>query len=517
MSFLKENLFVTTLTAASVVVIAALLFSNCGSAGAVEAALEERKKLAETLGRLRNGPKANPAVNTKLEQRVETIQQEYRRIRRSLLNWNGARFPITQVPAEGGGTMPAFPCPAERQWRRVSLYVQQRYCDSLRELFDTLEFTGPPTQAELEEEVRAAQRALETELELRRREEAAAEEATGGRPGEVPVLPERNAPPTEPPWDETGARGIRRPDGGRREGLSSDLSQQAARRGRLTAIARRATAGRIYARAIRRRLITEFENSARDKRTIWFLRRKWCVLNDVLGAIRETNEQGLRARNAEPTVPNAPVKRFLDFQVPDGYHYAEPAAESSGHRQTGAESITRRATCTKYDVTHYQFTVVMPTRTIPALLRNLQRAGREFHIVRMYEVHPVGEGETTRGRRGFREGRAADADEDLYYYGTDPVREVTVYGEFLTLADGTRGLWEPQREGPNGKKVPAGWSKDFPPLMPVEVLQEIRTNDPDAVRPEDQRRLPKEAQEIPGRSRRPPREPGPEPRMPLVR
>ena len=72
------------------------------------------------------------------------------------------------------------------------------------------------------------------------------------------------------------------------------------------------------------------------------------------------------------------------------------------------------------------------------------------------------------------------ADEDLYYYGTDPVVQVDITGELLLLTSWQRGSWD----GENNK-----WSEEFPPLMPLEVLQSLNDTASDAIRDEDRRRL----------------------------
>ena len=213
MSFLKENLFLTVLVVATLVAVVGLLFGNCGSAGAVQEALAERGQVRQSLQARRGGPKANPEINEKLRRRVEGIQASFREARHELLRWNSARFPVTRVPTRDGPAVPAFPPRGEAEWRRASLYVidrftqnrwlSEQYDDSLRQLFAELQVTRPPTQVEIEEEVRAAERMLETERALEGGEGA-------GAAGRLPVDPAEYDDPLAGPMGPIGPGARRR-------------------------------------------------------------------------------------------------------------------------------------------------------------------------------------------------------------------------------------------------------------------------------------------------------------------
>jgi len=145
--------------------------------------------------------------------------------------------------------------------------------------------------------------------------------------------------------------------------------------------------------------------------------------------------------------------------------------------QGSAENLTQRVSGPRHDVKHYRFTVIMDTRWLPKLLKNL--LARNHHTVLDLSVEAV------------------DHDEaDPHYYGTDPVMAVTITGELLLLTDWERGTW--LRDPKTGK---GGWSKEFPPIMPEQVLQELRAGDPLALREEDKARLPRAASARSGRPR----------------
>ena len=71
-----------------------------------------------------------------------------------------------------------------------------------------------------------------------------------------------------------------------------------------------------------------------------------------------------------------------------------------------------------------------------------------------------------------------NAGSELYYYGADPVLEVTLYGELLLLTSWERGTVDDETEE---------WV--LPPLMPDEVLASIQGRTEDAMREEDVARL----------------------------
>ena len=88
---------------------------------------------------------------------------------------------------------------------------------------------------------------------------------------------------------------------------------------------------------------------------------------------------------------------------------------------------------------------------------------QNYHSVLDRRIQPVSEGQDEPGA-------------GLYDYGPDPVREVTFEGELLMMVDWTRGRWDEETDD---------WSQQYPPLTPVEVLQEM----PAGLRDVDEDRL----------------------------
>jgi len=130
-----------------------------------------------------------------------------------------------------------------------------------------------------------------------------------------------------------------------------------------------------------------------------------------------------------------------------------------------ADTLTQRVSNTDYDVARYAFTVVMPSRFLPRLQRNLL-AGN-LHTILDVDMAPL-VGDETGGQKTA----------DYHYYGPEPVLLVTIRGELLLLTAWERGSWDDKKNG---------WL--YPPLMPRQMLDRFaaagRTT---ALRAEDMRR-----------------------------
>jgi hypothetical protein len=223
---------------------------------------------------------------------------------------------------------------------------------------------------------------------------------------------------------------------------------------------------------------------------LWAAQVNLWASQDIFAAIRQTNESVLKGlKEEDQNVLNAPVKRLVSVKIgaahvtggsianevyftaregpaaPAGGGFAPVGTQRRTVIETGSGSeLTERACSTKYDVVHYRFAVVMPTRYVEALLINLMRQGN--HTVEKVEM---------------AEPKTAEAGTTLFYYGPEPVLEVTVFGELLLLTAWERGTADPQK--------PGEWLQAYPPLMPEEVLKGLQELSPSALRPEDNQRL----------------------------
>jgi hypothetical protein len=233
------------------------------------------------------------------------------------------------------------------------------------------------------------------------------------------------------------------------------------------------------------------------------------VQRDIVEAIAKTNEQASDPR--QKGVPGSAVKRLVRTQVDGyalkgggrsgglgGYPGASPAGGTGGvdltyltgaNRNTPAQNepyLTRRHCDKLRDVVHYEFTVVLPARHLVALQKNLLK--RNYHTVLSVKVDQPGSVQTAPPGAG-RGGSWQPTGEDMFYYGPDPVVQVTVTGELQLMTDWTRGRELPigADEEAAAEADPAQWA--YPPLMPDAFLRAMAEMDPNALRPVDATRI----------------------------
>ena len=203
--------------------------------------------------------------------------------------------------------------------------------------------------------------------------------------------------------------------------------------------------------------------------SLWLAQVGLWVQRDIVDAIIKTNEQVQQtASGGQKGVAASAVKRLMSIDI-RGYVLSatgsgEAAAlqylEIGGKKNSKpAPRLTGRSCNELYDVIHYDFTVVIPMQHLLRLQKNLM--AQNYHTVLKIDV-------------------AKSAQSSVHFYGTDSVMRVTIAGEMLMLTDWTRGRWDK-----NAKQ----WDKNFPPLMPERVLEQIRTIDAGAIRDEDSKRL----------------------------
>ncbi|MHC4294475.1 MAG: hypothetical protein ACYSTL_02700 [Planctomycetota bacterium] len=253
-------------------------------------------------------------------------------------------------------------------------------------------------------------------------------------------------------------------------------------------------------------VFTDAVPSASDTK-LWEAQLNIWVTRDIVEAIGQTNNQVLQKfEDKDRNVLNSPVKRLISIDVTDDYY---TGGGTGGGTQTGSgqfgmgspmgrgsrdmfemgpmggmdgrptpaqdkdapSTLTERSCSKLYDVIHYRFVVVMSTRDLSLLQQNLLRLNN--HTILKVEIEQI-------GLSAGRSGRFALADESLYYYGTDPVVQVKLDGELLLLTSWERGTWDSQANN---------WSEQFPPLVPCEVLEKIKSQKPDALRAEDENLL----------------------------
>ena len=435
MRFLKQNLFLVILVGIVLagMVVAIVVVSSIS--GKIDDQLAEREKLSGDLRKLARGDRANPAVNQAEKRRVESVTSAYRGAVVYSIGENRRNYPVLKVQLDK--LRPAFPIDRDlyRQYGG-RLTVEEGYGREVRKFLTMLEPTVEPSADEIKAEIDAATARLTREAEDKE---------------EAPVLEE----PV------------------RRRGVGSEITQQAQQEGTLAARVKKAREGRIYATPKALDTYVQFPTGSSTNAQLWEMQLNLWIQGDIIRAIKKTNEQVFGDR--EDNVISAAVKRLVAIDVTEKYVGVGETTRREGDMDpemgsfsawkeapagpARAASLTGEITNKNFDVVHYAFTVVMPPRHLDTLMRNLM--GNAYHKALRIDMNPPEPGE--------------------FYYGTDPVMEVTIYGEQLLLTAWTRGTWLEEKPGA-GK-----WSEECPPLVPREIL-EAADFPTEALRPEDEDR-----------------------------
>jgi len=320
-----------------------------------------------------------------------------------------------------------------------------------------------------------------------------------------------------------------------------------AEKARRRLVSRQAGAGEVYADPDTSLYVAVSPSPSpiNDDTLLWRAQLSLWIQQDIAAAIRRTNEGYRRwhgGKGREKGVPSSAVKRLLSTRVlgyvvnrsgtgADGALVAPgmdmdggmgiPAGDAGtgvnlsylGAGSTGGAPGTGGPTVPKltgrhcnpiYDVVHYEFTAIVAATELVRLEKNLM--AQNNHTILRVETTRVGaKADNTGGDRGMvRVGNMGVGgpvvDENLFYYGTDPVVQVRIVGELLMLTDWTRGREKaaiggsPPGAASGGKIV---WDEKYPALMPVDVLQKIRDADGSALRDVDRRRVEAEGRTTP--------------------
>jgi hypothetical protein len=246
----------------------------------------------------------------------------------------------------------------------------------------------------------------------------------------------------------------------RREIKVADAPQYA----RPEAIRERAKSGRLYATPANLDLIYTEGQMGATAAELWEMQVNAWAMEDILRAIHDTNQEVLAALPpARRNVLHSPVKRIVRIAVDRKYHLPKPgtgtatsgayAYEMEGMpagvprmtgrqpRAPGGQTLTGHVCTEQYDVVLYSFTVTMPQRHVLHLAHNLLKA--RLHTILSIEMAPAGT--ETPGGEGRRTAPRGERPIELeYYYGAEPVLDVTIHGELLLWAEWARDLMPPE-------------------------------------------------------------------------
>ncbi len=530
MRFLRQNVFLLAVIGVVVVaggIMLAMVFSGTGDLDELVKLRTDRSKELRRLAK--DSEKANKAVIEAEKERVESIRDGEKEVLDRSAAWNRRTYPIlTLTYTDDDGTqhtVPAFPIDRNK-YRAFGLVFQftEQYRQKMLALLKHMNATSPPNQDEIDREQTRIERQLASVKKDEEDREARANIRSGPAERSTPrdvnaamreeemMMMMRGRFAQDPRRSRTA--GPRRNSRTTRRGNVTAVSAEAEERGLRSVRIRKARLGDVYATVDAFDLIFVGEDVSATDDQLWRAQINLWVTQDIAEAIRETNRQVMEARKIpaeQRNVLNAPVKRLVEVYVEEDYYTGGAAGGASSSRSTDdmgmggfddpyggygdymmdfrggargssgatakaagpAPTLTERACSTTHDVIHYSFTVVMPARYLPRLEENLMR--RNNHTVLRVEFSRVDTGSApSSGSRG--------ATGDLHYYGTSPVVQVTIMGELLLLTSWERGTWDSKANE---------WSKEFPPLMPVAVLQRLNNAVPSAMRSEDQKRIPK--------------------------
>ena len=434
MQFLRNNIFLIGVLATLVVVGGIFILVGSSAGGDVDEALDRREKVASSLTGVLVKP-VNDAVVAAERQRVSAIRSAAEQTEETCAKWNRRNYDVFVLKISDGQVQ-AFPVDEEIYERQgLRFKFPREYNRKLVELVAGLSPAKVPTEQDLEEEIQRRLQVLEME-QHKAGKDAAAPKAPGVTPGKK---------------DE------------------SDINIRATQEAVDTMRLRGAGSGLTFISLNSLDRYFGEEVLIRPSfQKLWEAQLNYWVTRDILTAIDQTNQQVLRAgeQARKPNVLNAAVKRLVKIEIDEQYYLGDISGGRSirsisaapGHTfVTGAGpavgGLTRRACNTFYDVIHYEFSVIMPTRYLPVLQRNLLR--QNFHTILRVEMGPFADPQKPSGTQQKT---------NLYYYGPEPVVQITLRGELLLLTAWERGKWDAKAKA---------WSKEYPPLMPKEALERI--------------------------------------------
>jgi hypothetical protein len=428
---------------------------------------EELKKLAQS--------KVNAEVVAAAQGRLKAAQEGVQTLADDFVKLSRSNYPILSADV-GGKTLDAYPVGADDRTRSILLLkVPDIYDKQVQQLVARLDATDQPTEEEI-------------------REEAARLAAISGTATSGPA--------------DLGTSLLT----GRYPGAAGD---DRALRNTVWACSRK---GQIYANQQSMYAVPRTGDKYSEDE-LWMAHLALWVQRDIVEAIRQANQEALRELPAteESGVAVSAVKRLvrvnlLGYAMSGGAEAgpggpAGPAAGAAagmrmsyvalaggGGRYDSNPSIEARLTgrtCNPlYDVVHYEFTVVMSTRQLRTLIEKLY--DQNLHTVLNQTIMPVGASVVSGGGPGGMPGGSAMAiaanpasAAERYYYGTEPVMEITLTCELLMAAEWTRGRFDPKTQKWD---EPVKDGQHYPPLMPPKMLGMLRDRDPKALRDADLKR-----------------------------
>ena len=497
MQFIRQNLFLVIVVGVFVIGGAALLVLTYQSADKRDADMQPRITVDQDIRAATHI--VTQAKITELENRRTLLKDTAQQIADFCLKQNQKPYPVLPLIADAhAAPKPAFPDFGQYESNAHLLMVfKNTYRDELKKLGGLLSPVPPKTPGEIDACVQAKLKELtnkdlqdKLERENEERIKAATQHASETQPSRDHRLPGT---------DHGGLPGGAAPAAGGDDTHELEARAQAAAQNELQL--NQAKGGKIF---IDKDALDSYFPETRDtnvtKTQLWQAQINLWVQSDIVNAIVDANrksaDQIKQSTGVEPAgVLGSAVRRLIHIEVTRGYCLAAGGTGSSGS-STGSPTpspsntglpgmsdmhpgasgtpsaatngLTHRTCNSDYDVVTYEFKVGMPSRYIPMLLTSLLQ--RNFHTITKIDVAPL----TPEAQPAAATGSPQTVPP---YYGGDAMAEVTIQGELLLLTAWERGTWEKD-----------DWSRTYPPLMPAEVLQDMKQSCPAAMRPEDLKR-----------------------------
>ena len=537
MNWIRNNKFLASVAGAMVVLVAVAVFLGLGYDDEIATAMKSREKVIGKIRSLHKSPHENTATIREKKRASESLAKALRDVTQGDIDWNRQNYRMLDLPLpadSGGGVRAAFPFSKE-EWTRSDLYYHfvSTYHKKLQEMLTMLRPVTLDPEALQKELISEAVR-IQHQIDLQARVDrttGTTAPAPGGAPGGGMVAPmepgggmgEMGPAEAGPGMDYAGQHSASDLRASTTTGYSKVALAEAVNNLRFI----KAGSGWIYADL--RSLHKEFPypyiaTNDEPPAKLWAAMVSLWIQGDVVYAIQKTIQDEFDRRKLPKglqTVLTSPIKKIVYTQVGGKFSKKETGfTVSSGPSMGGMgeigpmedvpggeevpggegmamgktkrpDSLTGEMTNAAYDVVHYRVTLLMPTRFIPQVQKNL--LSRNYHTILSQQVattvkvdDSAGRGTTVtvpgmgdEKRKAMSMGgntRANELVDKMYYYGTEPLRLVTFDCEVKLLTGWTRGEW-------NGKK----WTR--PPLAPLEVLRTLQRDNPAALRPIDRKRL----------------------------
>lgn len=478
MKIIRENMFLVILAGITLIACAAQIVIGMSSFGAQ--ADEGAAKRVELSEQLRNvaAAKVNEAVVAEAQRRGKEMKDIAEWADAALVKSSRGGYEVVSIDM-AGKMIDVFPISLDDNIHRSLPYkMPEKYKELVGQLLQRLHATDAPTADEIKDEA--------------------------ARLASIPAAPTTG--PVRP--DVPDIRG--------RDGGGAPVAGDQAIKNTVWEKSRK---GQVY--ASEQSLYAPSKSLDRfSDEDLWFAQVAAWVQRDIVEAIALTNlEQKVAVGGDESGVALSPVKRLVRVnllgyavggagEVGMGAGGMAPAAAVSGGAVSrigyvspagaagmggGAtmgvseQKLTGR-TCNKlYDVVHYEFTVVIPLQHLLTLEANLMK--QNYHtILSETKVALSAKGlDSAPPVAGGGPGNDAVKPDYYYYYGTEPVVEVTITGELLMAAEWTRGHYDAKTKKWDEPSKDAKL-RQYPPLMPKDVLVRLARADQTMLRDGDRER-----------------------------